>query len=85
MCIGDDPWQNSETFENAFHSIIMSLQGKQYVILGNFYINYEEFKVDSKTKSYVNYISSLECEQLIACPTRVSSSKESILDHGYVA
>ena len=71
-------------FGKAFHNNILSLQGKQYVILGKYKINYEEFKVDSKTKRYVNDISSLGCEQLIACPTRVSSSKESILDHVYV-
>ena len=80
------PWQNCESFEKAFHNntSILSLQGKQFVILGDFNINYEEFKVDSKTKRYVNDISSFGCEQLIACPTRVSSSKESILDHVYV-
>ena len=78
------PWQNCETFENAFHNNILSLQGKQHVILGDFNINYGEFKVDSKTKRYVNDISSLGCEQLIACPTRVSSSKESILEHVYM-
>ena len=79
------PWQNYETFENAFHNnYILFLQGKQYVILDDFNINYGEFKVESKTKRYVNDISSLGCEQLIACPTRVSSSKKSILDHVYV-
>ena len=41
-------------------------------------------QVDSETKRYVNDISSLGSEQLIACPTRVSSSKESIVDHVYV-
>ena len=76
--------QNCETFENAFHNNIQFLQGKLYVILGDFNINYGEFKVDSKIKRYVNDISSLGCEQLIACPTRVSSSEESILDHMYV-
>ena len=50
--------------------------------MGDFNNNYGEFKVDSKTKRYVVDISSLRCEQLIA--TRVSSSKESILDHVYV-
>ena len=74
-------WQNCEAFETAFHNNILSLQGKEYVILGDFNINYGEFKVDSKTKRYVNDISSLGCEQQIACPTRVTSSKESILDH----
>ena len=78
------PLQNCETFENAFYNNILSLQGKQYVILGDFIINYGEFKVDSKTKRYVNDISSLGCEQLIACPRRVSSSKEYIVDHVYV-
>ena len=72
-------WQNCETVENAFHSNILSLQGKQYVILGDFNINQGEFKVDSKTERYVNGISSFGCEQLIACPTRVLSNKESIL------
>ena len=73
-----------ETFENGFHNNILSSQGKQYVILGDFNIDYEEFKADSITKRYVNDISSLGCEHLIASPTKVSSSKESILDHVYV-
>ena len=78
------PWQNCGTFENAFHNNILSLQGKQYVILGDFNIHYGEFKVDSRTKRYVDDISSLGFEQIIACSTRVSSSKKSILDHVFV-
>ena len=52
--------------------------------MGDFNVNYRVFKVDSKTKRYVNGISSLGCEQLIARPTTVSSSKESVLDYVYV-
>ena len=55
------PWKNCEKFENAFRNNILSLQGKQYVILGDFNINCGEFKVDSNTKRYVNDISSLGC------------------------
>ena len=52
--------------------------------LRDFYVDYGRYTADSSVKMFVDTISSLGCKQLISLPSRISPSKQSILDHIYV-
>ena len=54
------------------------------MVLGDFNVDYGRYTANSAVKMLADTISSLGCEQLISCPTRISPSKQSILDHVYV-
>ena len=56
----------------------------KFVVVGDFNIDYNCHETSIDVKLYVNGISSLGCEQLVTCPTRVSFSRKSILDHIYI-
>ena len=54
------------------------------MVLGDFNVDYGRYTAYSAVKMFADTISSLGCEQLISWPTRISPSKQSILDHIYV-
>ena len=54
------------------------------MVLGDLNVDYGRCTADSAVKMFADTISSLGCEQLISWPTRISPSKQSILDHIYV-
>ena len=54
------------------------------MVLGDFNVDYGRYATYSAVKMFADTISSLGCEQLISWPTRISPSKQSILDHIYV-
>ena len=55
------------------------------MFLGDFNVDHGRYTADLAVKMFANtIISSLGCEQLISWPTRISPSKQSIVDHIYV-
>ena len=79
------PKSNLKLFFSKFQNNIISLKTyNKFVVLGDFNIDYNCHDTSIDVKLYVNGISSLGCEQLVTCPTRVSFSRKSILDHIYI-
>ena len=54
------------------------------MVVGDFNVDYGRYTADLAVKMFADRINSLGCEQLISWPTRISPSKQSILDHIYV-
>ena len=54
------------------------------MVLGDFNVDYGRYTADSAVKMFATTTSNLGCEQLISWLTRISPSKQSIVDHIYV-
>ena len=88
------PQPNCLKFSQAFYSNLRKLKicglrgketkNKKFVVLGDFNVKYGCYTADSAVKMFADTISSLGCEQLISWPSRISPSKQSILDNIYV-
>ena len=74
-----------KNFEDAFISVIKSFKSNQnYIVLGDFNINYDEVTTQQSISDYANHINNVGCEQLIDKPTRICQTTGSIIDHIYV-
>ena len=71
-----------KNFEDAFVSVIKSFKSIQnWVVMGDFSINYDKVTTQQNISDYANHINSAGCEQLINKPTRIGKSSSSIIDH----
>ena len=76
---------NLSNFECALISKIRSIKSRQqYIIMGNFNINYANLNSISTLTNYDNHINALGCSQLVNLPTRVTPTTSSVIDHIYV-
>ena len=74
-----------KNFEDAFISVIKSFKSNQnYIVLGDFNINYDKVTTQQSISDYANHINNVGCEQLIDKPTRICQTTGSIIDHIYV-
>ena len=55
-----------------------------YVVMGDINIDYNCYDTNANLKKYADEITCLECEQMVVSPTRISPSRQSILDHIYI-
>ena len=79
------PHNDNESFEDAFVNEIKSFKANQnYVVLGDYNINYDKVMLSRATADYINHIASLGCIQLIDMPTRFSQTSNTVIDHIYV-
>ena len=71
-----------KNFEDAFISVIKSFKSNQnYIVLGDFNINYDKVTTQQSISDYANHINNVGCEQLIDKPTRICQTTGSIIDH----
>ena len=82
---------NHRINENCFHAstnlvnVIKSFKANQnYVVLGDYNINYDKAMLSQATADYINHIASLGCIQLTDKPTRISQTSNTVIDHIYV-
>ena len=74
-----------KNFEDAFISVIKSFKSNQnYIVLGDFNINYDRVTTQQSISDYANHINNVGCEQLIDKPTKICQTTGSIIDHLYV-
>ena len=52
--------------------------------MGDFNIDYNRYNSSNAVKTYADNVTSLGCKQLISWPTRLSLTRQSILDHIYI-
>ena len=79
------PHNDNKSFEDAFVNVIKSFKANQnYVVLGDYNINYDKAMLSQATADYINHIASLGCIQLIDKPTRISQTANTEIDHIYV-
>ena len=76
---------NIKSFEDAFFHVFKTFKTNQnYVVLGDFNINYNETPLSPNVLNYANHISSIGCMQLVDKPTRITSTSITVIDHIYV-
>ena len=79
------PTTDMKRFEDAFVHVIKRFKANQnYIILGDFNINYDKKASSQNVNDYANHISSIGCLQLIDKPTRTTPTSSTIIDHIYV-
>ena len=72
-------------FEDAFVHVIKTFKtNPNYIVLGEFNINYKETPLSPNVLNCADHISSIGCIQLIDKPTRITSTFNTIIDHIYV-
>ena len=80
-----NPHNDNKSFKDAFVNVIKSFKANQnYVVLGDYNINYDKAMLSQATADYINHIASLGCIQLIDKPTRISQTSNTAIDHIYV-
>ena len=76
---------NIKGFEDAFVHVIKTFKTNQnYVVLGDYNINYNDTSLSPHVLNYANHISSIGCMQIIDKPTRITSTSNTIIDHIYI-
>ena len=66
------PHNDNKNFENAYVNEIKSFKANHnYVVLGDYNINFNKAMLSQATADYINHIASLGCIQLIGKPTRI--------------
>ena len=79
------PTTDMKRFEDAFVHVIKRFKANQnYIILGDFNINYDKKASSQNVNDYANNISSIGCLQLIDKPTRTTPTSSTIIDYIYV-
>ena len=79
------PNTDLSSFEQAFTKTLKHLRSNQsYVVMGDFNVDCNKYISIAKIQHYVNSITSIDSEQLVTVPTRITSPHESIIDHIYV-
>ena len=79
------PRQNIFNFECAFANSIKALKAKQnYLVFGDFNIDYMDSNSITSVSNYVNHINNLGCAQLIDKPTRICNTTSTTIDHIYI-
>ena len=79
------PNNNLTNFECALISKIRSIKSRQqYIVMGDFHINYANLNSISTLTNYDNHINALGCSQLVNLPTRVTPTTSSVIDHIFV-
>ena len=79
------PTSDVKRFENASINVIKSFKANEnYVVLGDFNVNYDERSSTPAIKQYINHISSVGCTKLINQPTRITQTSSTIINHIYV-
>ena len=79
------PHPNFLEFSKTFNKNFLKLKAKKrFVLLGDLNIDYGRYLSDPRVKIFADQITSLGCEQLTDFPTRVCSTRQSILDHVYI-
>ena len=71
-------------FEEAYLNSLKKIRKQNYLVLGDFNINYNKLSVaPSSIANYANSINLLGCNQIVDKPTRITNSASSIIDHIY--
>ena len=71
-------------FENALANTLKNFQNQDnYLLMGDFNINWEKQKSCHVIKSYFDHLLTLGCKQIIDKPTRVTINTQTVIDHIY--
>ena len=71
-------------FEEAYINSFKKIRKQNYIVLGDFNINYNKLSVAPPSlTNYANSINLLGCIQMVDKPNRITNSTRSIVDHIY--